>query len=567
MNFKLSNLVAATLAGSMLMGFGANAMADTTDDIVNALVAKGVLTEEEGALLQRGRTGEKEAAAEKKLTSVSGKIKDGAIGLESGDGKNSIALTGRVQFDYRNSDIDDFSKVNEGVGTAFSRDIDTSSAADQFEIRRARIGVKGKLYEHFDYEVVTNVVGSSANLVDVAYINAGMFKPVQLKLGQFKQPFNLEEYGTSSNNIDFQERAYMNQITPGKKIGAMVHGVPGTGLTYSASVYQQNNFGETDSQTDGKGFAGRATINFAELAGWKESIFHVGLAGFDSEYGLVPATSNNTSEVASSTTRGTIFGFRSGGRGLNNAYRAQIAGDSLAASCVADAGAAAANGCAINTRLVSTTAYGANSATSAEVQNKAFGLETIAAYGPFKFQGEYMKSQFDAKHENTGNRVEADVKTYYAEALWLITGENYADAYKNGGWSSIKPKSIFDITTGNGKGAWELGLRYDRFDVDNTSIVGSTNSRFQGATSNQVASALNTNNTVGKDKTEGGAKTYTAGIKWILNPNMRVLLNYSHTKFDTEFRPIDVRAQAANNASVKTVDSEDLVMLRTQLSF
>jgi hypothetical protein len=48
---------------------------------------------------------------------------------------------------------------------------------------------------------------------------------------------------------------------------------------------------------------------------------------------------------------------------------------------------------------------------------------------------------------------------------------------------------------------------------------------------------------------------------------MRVLLNYSHTKFDNAFRPIDVRAQAANNASVATVDSEDLIMLRTQLSF
>lgn len=545
MNYKLRSLVAATLAGSFLAGLGTNAMADSTEDIVNALVAKGVLTEEEGALLQKGRSGEKEAAEEKKKTAISGKIKDGAIGLESGDGKNSIQLTGRVHFDYRNSDIDDFSKVKETTGKAYNRDTDTSSGADQFELRRARIGVKGKLYEHFDYELVTNVVGSSANLVDVAYINAGMFKPVQLKLGQFKQPFNLEEYGTSSNNIDFQERAYINQITPGKKIGAMVHGVPGTGLTYAASVYQQNNFGETDSQTDGKGFGGRATINFAEIAGWKESIFHVGLAGFDSEYGLVPATSNNTSEAASTTTRGTLFSFRSAGRGQNNIYRAQIAGDTAL-----------------------TAGYGTNSATSAEVQNKAYGLEAIAAYGPFKFQGEYMKSDFDAKHQNTGNRVQADVKTFYVEGLWLLTGENYSDAYKNGGWGSIKPKSLFDITTGNGKGAWELGLRYDEFNVDNTSIVGSTNSRFQGATSNQVASALNTNNSVGKDKTDGGAKTYTVGIKWILNPNMRVLLNYSHTKFDNAFRPIDIKTPTAgNNSDVKTIDSEDLIMLRTQLSF
>ena len=37
MNFKLHKLVVATLASSVLLGFGANAVADSTDDILNAL--------------------------------------------------------------------------------------------------------------------------------------------------------------------------------------------------------------------------------------------------------------------------------------------------------------------------------------------------------------------------------------------------------------------------------------------------------------------------------------------------------------------------------------------------
>ena len=73
MNFKLRSLVAATLAGSMLMGFGVNAMADSTTDIVNALVAKGVLTEEEGALLTKGRTDE--AAGQAKALKKASKLK------------------------------------------------------------------------------------------------------------------------------------------------------------------------------------------------------------------------------------------------------------------------------------------------------------------------------------------------------------------------------------------------------------------------------------------------------------------------------------------------------------
>ena len=47
---KMRGVVAA-VTGALLFGFGANAMADSTTDIVNALVAKGVLTEEEGKLI------------------------------------------------------------------------------------------------------------------------------------------------------------------------------------------------------------------------------------------------------------------------------------------------------------------------------------------------------------------------------------------------------------------------------------------------------------------------------------------------------------------------------------
>lgn len=55
MSFKLRSLVATTLAGTFLLGFGANAMADSTFDLVQALVQKGILTEEEALPLMKGR--------------------------------------------------------------------------------------------------------------------------------------------------------------------------------------------------------------------------------------------------------------------------------------------------------------------------------------------------------------------------------------------------------------------------------------------------------------------------------------------------------------------------------
>ncbi|CAN4273846.1 OprP Phosphate-selective porin [Methylophilaceae bacterium] len=543
MNFKLRSLVAATLAGSMLMGFGTSAMADSTDDILNALIAKGILTEEEGALLQKGRTGEKEAAAKKKETAVSIKNKDGSMVLESGDGKNSMALTGRMQFDMR-------SESNNATANtqANKSDRDTAGMADQFELRRARIGVKGKMFEHFDYEVIANVVGSNTNIVDVAYVNAGMYKQAQLKLGQFKQPFNLEEYGTSSNNIDFMERSYVNQLTPAKKTGAMLHGVPATGLTYAASVYQQNNFGETDNENTGKGFAGRATVNFAELAGWGDSVFHVGAAGFDSEYGVLPTSSSNggtptctanttsgaltcTNDVA---TNGTVLGFRSAGRGLANAYRVQIGGNKVGAGASMPSNAAA------------------------NVENKAYGLELAMAKGPFKIQGEYTDQVFNANQYSVNSYVHADVKAYYVEALVMLTGENYANWYKNGAWGGIKPTSNFDLETGKGKGAWELGVRFDAYDVSDVAAYsgsGATgSSRTQGSYTGNTGNSFSTATGQG-----GGAKTYTVGLKWQLTPNMRVLANYAHTKFDDKFTAVDT--------SLANISKEDLLMVRSQFSF
>ena len=528
MNFKLRSLVAATLAGSMLMGFGTSAMADSTDDILNALIAKGILTEEEGALLQKGRTGEKEAAAEKKKTAVSIKNKDGAMVLETGDGKNSMAVTGRLHFDARSVNTN-----SNAENSTTLQDKDSTSLANNFEIRRARIGVKGKMFEHFDYEVIGNLVGSNTNTVDVAYVNAGMFKQAQVKIGQFKQPFNLEEYGTSSNNIDFMERSYVNQLSPAKKPGFMLHGVPTNGLTYAASVYQQNTFGEVDARNDDKGIVGRVTGNLAELAGWKDSVLHLGAAGFETQYGVTPTTSSS----GGTATAATIVNFRTEGRGIANGYRAQIGGTPLESSRVG---------------------FSAASPNTALLNNKAYGLEVAGAYGPFKIQGEFTDQKFEA--EAASNRASLDAKAYYVEALWMLTGENYSDWYKNGAWGGIKPKSNFDVETGKGKGAWEVGFRFDEYKVDNVAynVNGSSTNlnRVQGSSATNTTGAKETYTVNGAN---GGAKTYTVGIKWQLTPNMRMLANYSHTKFDDTFTAVDT--------AIAGISKEDLLMVRTQFSF
>ena len=532
MNYKLSSLVAAAVAGSFMLGFGANAMADSTDDIVNALIAKGVLTEEEGALLMKGRAGEKEAAEKKKLEGVATKIKDGAISWESGDGRNSMALTGRLHFDAHNSDVD-FPKGED-------YDKDTASAADQFEVRRARIGVKGKIAKDFKYEAVTNLVGGTPT-IDVAYLDWAKYDKANIRFGKFKQPFNLEEQ-TSSNNIDFMERSYVNQLAPAKKLGVMVMGEGTPGFTYAASAFQFND-SELDYKNEDMSYAGRTTINFAELMGQKDAIYHVGLAGFDNSYTVRPTTSSSTS--GGTATSGTVFAYRSANRGLANIFRAQIQGETAGSSL-----------------------QSASSDSTAGIDSKAWGLEGVFAKGPFKLQAEYVSADYKAKFESGANaNIKMDTNAWYAEAMWMLTGENYADSYKKGVFGAIKPKNEFDLESGKGLGAWEVGFRVEGYGVDDGSKAGTSGTRFQGnlscdgANGKSSTAAGNSNqNGATESGCESGAKSYTAGLKWILNPNVLFKLNYTYTKFDNKWDHFDVDG-------TKFLDSEKVMSLRGQWMF
>jgi phosphate-selective porin OprO/OprP len=209
--------------------------------------------------------------------------------------------------------------------------------------------------------------------------------------------------------------------------------------------------------------------------------------------------------------------------------------------------------------------------STSQIKSQALGLEGILAYKNFKLQGEFAKADFKAK-TGTGalsgvtdsERFNLDTQAWYAEALWLATGEKYADAYKAGTFSSIKPISDFDID--NGKwGAWEFGLKYEQYKVDDMAIrtngaAPGNGSRAQGTTScdaNRDGSASVAEVNAG---CSSRSRTYTAGIKWILNPNARILANYSRTNFGSAVEYYDL-----NDA--KPLKHEDIFMVRTQFAF
>jgi phosphate-selective porin OprO and OprP len=407
-------------------------------------------------------------------------------------------VTGRVQFDAR----------NHTNSTATVDDRDSANYADNYEIRRARIGVSGTINKDIAYEVVGNAVGSSTNFVDTAFANYGFNKAAQFRAGRFKQPFSLEEL-TSSNSIDFMERSYGSQFSPGKKLGIMFHGVPTKGVTYAISSFQQDFEQKVSSQNLGQSNAARLAVNLAEMQGIEDSVIHLG-------YGtakIFKKLNNKTSSSGGTTTTATVLSMRSENRGINNAYRIRLNGDSL-----------------------SSTGYSAVGQTLTSVDSALTGTELAVARGPFKFQMENFNNTVNAT--SVGGSANLKVAANYYEVMYNITGESWSKAYKGGAFSGITPGSIFmkdyGGVVGNGIGAWQVGYRISDYKVTEGTVTSSSTGSPTG-------------------------KTSTLALNWLLNKNARVMLNYSETDFGTSFTPVDT--------SGTTIDSERTISLRTQVNF
>ncbi|HWA13233.1 MAG TPA: porin [Burkholderiales bacterium] len=461
------------IAAAIALAFGASAPAQADmETLLDTLRQKGVLSEEEyqemrkdvraerrAQALEKANQAEKDAKrAESAPTELTGRFKDG-FSWSTGDGQNAIAVTGRVHADYR----------------TFSNDSTNANAADTFDIRRAYIGLQGKIAGDWTFDVTGDFGALSANShLDVAWINYGGYRQAQFRAGQFKMPMSVEEL-TSSRFIDFQERSMVNAFVPGKERGAMLHGEPVTGLYYAvaASNGAGKNTNEGDATVDDKDYIARLAVNAAEMIGNKDMVLH---AGGSFAHGNLVA---NQSPVGG--------GIRTEGRGMTFFQTANV---------------------------------GAAGQTMDRTRSQ---LEASLAWNNVKLQGEWITTNYETQ------AASRDIEVYYAEAMWLITGEKYADAYRSSAYSAIKPNRAFKRGA-DGWGAWEVGVRYTSFDAGDF-----------------VANAGFTNK----------ADAVTVGLKWIPNTNTRVMLNYVDTSFDT---PVAI-------AGGRTTEDEQAITMRLALYF
>ena len=477
MNFNKK--LATAVSGAVLLMAGQIALADSTTDIVDALVSKGVLTEEEGKLISKGHESQKKAQGNVGFSN--------GFKIKSGDGKSNFSVNGRIQADYRYFDSPE---VAANAGTS-------GSASDTFDIRRAYLGVKGTFRDFINFEATVDAAGSSA-YVKYYWLETAFNDAVKIRFGQFKPNFGLEQ-NTSSRFIDMTERDWVASMAPGVNKGIMIHGSPFTGVNYGLTVSNgsvatyladsSQKTAETNNNADGKQYSANLRVNIAEIMGNKEAILHVG--------GSI-ASDNDVQKGSSGA-----LAFRTNARG--------------------------------------TTFFSAATAAfpnTFDISRK--GLEGIAAYGPFKLQGEWANMNFS--NTNLAASNDKDIDAWYVNASYMITGETYATAYKGGLMDRLSPKSDFLGLGKPGWGAWEVGVRYSKFDAKDFD--------------NTVAPVANSSNDV---------HSYTAGIKWITDPNTRFMLDYVYTDFNKYITGYAVDSNTA--ATGPALKDEKAVNIRAQFDF
>lgn len=255
-NAELKKRILAAAVAAMFGGACVPALADTKA-LIEKLHEKGVLTDEEYEEMSAEVREEQreEAAATAKNDDpdkMVGSFKDG-VEWKSQDGRFGLQLHGRVQLDYRSSDLPD--------------------TKDEFKVRRAYLGVKGKLYEKWSYELTWDL---ARGRTEYAYINYKWNDSIQLRGGQFKFPYGFSQL-TSSRFIDFMERSYTNDFEPGKDQGVAIYGQPKKNVFSYALGYANGGGGRGISpDTEKRDLIARAAVNFAPMVKLDNAVLHLG---------------------------------------------------------------------------------------------------------------------------------------------------------------------------------------------------------------------------------------------------------------------------------------------------
>ena len=395
------------LSVSLCLGFAPIAYGAETEGLaalLQVLRDNGTLTQ---AQYQQLQTAINNPAKEKKPQIIATPSPDtaqdlaistqGGLEVSSYDGEFNFELGGRLMLDsgfYRQD------RANLGNGT---------------ELRRARINMKGTLFSDWDYALKVDFASGNARIKD-AYMAYNGWWPWQLKIGQFKEAFSLEEL-SSSKYSTFMERALINEFVPNRHIGIGAK-TRGQNWTWAGGLFGESFDGDAKNEGD-EAWGLSSRLTFSPYHQDKKAL-HFGTA-------LAYRVPDDAQKIK-----------------LNSRPESHI-----------------------------TDVKFLDTGSIKNVDNTLlYGVEMAGVWGAFSLQSEYMRMQV----KRLADRQNYYFEGFYMYASWFLTGESRAYKFKKGVFGRIKPNhpygawelalrySQLDLNDSNIEGGleknWTLGLNW-----------------------------------------------------------------------------------------------------------
>src|SRR5437773_5799040 len=183
-----------------------------------------------------------------------------------------LVLGGFIQFNFEDGDV-----------LAFQGNFGQTALKDRFRLRRARIGLTGDFAEQFDFKIEGDFEqsdGTNSGRTDFSgtdiFINWHQFPAAQIKAGQYKAPFGLEQLTPDTSLLTIERTLPTGAITPERQIGVELWGKPFTNiwpeqkdlLTYYGGIFNGN--GRNISNNDNNEFM---YVSRLELMPFKGKVF------------------------------------------------------------------------------------------------------------------------------------------------------------------------------------------------------------------------------------------------------------------------------------------------------
>jgi phosphate-selective porin len=356
-----------------------------------------------------------------------------------------------------------------------------------FDLHRARVGVEGRVFRHFEFEIERELkdevkckVGQAEGVPVTAsfsacldelrppgdipwrdvFVNFRYFRDVQIQVGRFKIPFSLDQT-TGTMNLDFPNRSLIaNYLAPARDKGIMLHGrIWSRGLGYEAGIFRNDGDNGTFSDVVSERGAER---------------FRSGVRTFAGRLTGTPLRLTPAPKVFHDLEIGGAFASTKVQEGLKSLRGRTELGQTIF-------------------RHVFVHGH-----------RLRLGTQLRWAPGPFSLKGEFIHVSEERlgqsiRGEDLPNLVE---RGWYLSGTWVVTGQKHDER--------DEPKKAF-FPFGKGLGAVELAARWEAIRFGSAEHPGNP------SRTPRAANVLGNSNRV-----------WTLGLNWYLNRHTKIQLNGLH---------------------------------------